>query len=218
MEDKENKTKAVANLLREIYYRQTAGFKFTHLNIVTPQNFKTKQTEPNWLKPRGVWQRNKALHWLRNNVVDTNGIVYFGDDDNTYDLKLFDEIRKTSKVSVFPVGLVGGLLVERPIVQNSKVVSFNSMWKTTRTYPIDMAGFSIKLDLILENNNAYFSENVSRGLQETDFLKQLIDSINDLEPRAQMCQKTLVWHTRTEKPRLNQERKLRIPSNFGMID
>jgi galactosylgalactosylxylosylprotein 3-beta-glucuronosyltransferase 3 len=42
------------------------------------------------------------------------GVVYFGDDDNTYDLRLFDEIRNVSNVGVWPVGLVDELIVETP--------------------------------------------------------------------------------------------------------
>ena len=46
-------------------------------------------------------------------------MVYFADDDNTYSTELFEEMRTTKKVSVWPVGLVGGLMVERPKVDLS---------------------------------------------------------------------------------------------------
>lgn len=42
---------------------------------------------------RGVEQRNAGLTWIRNNVAsDTKGVVYFGDDDNAYDIRLFEEV------------------------------------------------------------------------------------------------------------------------------
>lgn len=44
------------------------------------------------VKARGVSNRNKGLDWVRENYVDTRGVVYFADDDNTYDLRLFDEV------------------------------------------------------------------------------------------------------------------------------
>ena len=50
------------------------------------------------------------------------GVIYFGDDDNTYDLKLFEEIRFTKKVSMFPVGLLGPQGLSSPIVKHSKVI------------------------------------------------------------------------------------------------
>lgn len=41
-------------------------------------------------KPRGVANRNAAVEWLRSNVK--SGVVYFADDDNTYDIRLFEEV------------------------------------------------------------------------------------------------------------------------------
>lgn len=41
-------------------------------------------------KPRGVSNRNRGLEWLRANA--TTGVFYFADDDNTYDLQIFDEV------------------------------------------------------------------------------------------------------------------------------
>ncbi|XP_017461701.1 PREDICTED: galactosylgalactosylxylosylprotein 3-beta-glucuronosyltransferase 3-like, partial [Rhagoletis zephyria] len=222
VEDAPNRTSLVAKLLAEAKRRQVnRKFEFTHLNALTPNDFKTVDTDPNWLKPRGVWQRNRAIEWLREHFKDSaneNGVVYFGDDDNTYDLKLFEEIRNTSRVSIFPVGLVGGLIVEKPLVANDKVIGFNSVWNPKRKYPIDMAGFAVNLQLLLKKEEASFSEQVPRGYQETHLISQLIDSLEALEPKGRQCKQVLVWHTRTEKPKLRHERKLKVPSTFGMID
>lgn len=38
------------------------------------------------------------------------------DDDNTYNVKVFKEMAKIKKVGVWPVGLVGGLTVETPLL------------------------------------------------------------------------------------------------------
>jgi len=59
-----------------------------------------KENEPVWRKNRGVEQRNLALDWLRNAAAagtlpqqkTGGGVVYFGDDDNTYDLEIFEEV------------------------------------------------------------------------------------------------------------------------------
>lgn len=68
--------------------------------------------------PRGVSNRRAAINWIRlnHNVDDTNAVVYFGDDDNTFHLDLFKEIRTTKKISMFPVGLVGEYAISSPIV------------------------------------------------------------------------------------------------------
>ena len=91
---------------------------------------KLKHKDPHWSKPRGVFQRNEALAWLRTNFkVGDEGVVYFADDDNAYSVELFEEISGTKTVSVFPVGLVGGVLLERPSLSGSKVVGWSVGWQ-----------------------------------------------------------------------------------------
>ncbi|GFQ81960.1 galactosylgalactosylxylosylprotein 3-beta-glucuronosyltransferase 3 [Trichonephila clavata] len=208
VEDAENKTTLVTNFLFK------SKLSFTHLNVPTPLAMKMKKEDPNWLKPRGVLQRNLGLNWIRRHVhPDEKGVVYFADDDNTYDLDLFEEMRYTHTVSVWPVGLVGGLMVERPLIKNGKVVGWNTIWKADRPFPIDMAGFAVNLTLLLQHPEAGFSLAVPRGYQETKLLRDLV-TVDQLEPKADNCTKVLVWHTRTEYPKLKQEKKLSVPSNL----
>lgn len=68
--------------------------------------------------PRGVANRRAAINWIRQNGKKPGGVMYFGDDDNTFDLRLFDEIRSTKRVSMFPVGLIGQYSVSSPVVRN----------------------------------------------------------------------------------------------------
>lgn len=204
VEDAQEKTRLVARFLEE------SGMIYTHLAAATPPNYKLGKNDPNWKKPRGVEQRNAALRWLRKDFKPTkNGIVFFADDDNTYSVKLFQEMEKIQKVGVWPVGLVGGLMVEKPICDNvtNKVVGFNAAWKPDRPFPIDMAGFAINLKLLLDNKDALFSYDVQSGYQESEILRQIVTR-DDLEPLADCCTKVYVWHTRTEPPRLNVEQLL----------
>lgn len=149
VEDSETKTDLVRNLLND------SSLLFTHLAAKTPPFEKLQDKvccikslrinrkvnwlcckDPRWKRHRGVEQRNAALKWLRDNLVEgrDKGVVYFMDDDNTYSIKLFREVIKISffynyfnycylfqiakvkKVGVWPVGLVGGLNAEAPIV------------------------------------------------------------------------------------------------------
>lgn len=54
-----------------------------------PAQYKNRTKGP---KPRGVSNRNRGLKWVRDNAE--TGVVYFADDDNTYDLELFNEVSK----------------------------------------------------------------------------------------------------------------------------
>ena len=200
VEDSEFKTSLVTNFL------DSCGIPHTHLNVATPQDWKLKSDDPRWRKPRGVLQRNAGINWLKESirVKTASGVVYFADDDNTYSTQLFREMRMTKKVSVWPVGLVGGVLVERPKVVDGRVTGWITAWRPDRPFATDMAGFAVNLALILQKVNAEFSLSSSRGFMESDFLEKLVD-FRDLEPKAQSCTQVYVWHTRTEKPDLKHE-------------
>jgi beta-1,3-glucuronyltransferase len=51
-----------------------------------PESFRKRKKGQ---KPRGVSNRNRGLQWLRANAK--SGVFYFADDDNTYDIRLFEE-------------------------------------------------------------------------------------------------------------------------------
>ncbi|XP_061606695.1 galactosylgalactosylxylosylprotein 3-beta-glucuronosyltransferase 1 [Phyllopteryx taeniolatus] len=203
VEDSQKRTALVSRLLHE------TELNYTHLNVKTPQNFIT-YGRPDPKFPRGTLQRNLALRWLREtfNVYKTQpGIVYFADDDNAYSLKVFEEMRSTRKVSVWPVAFVGGLRYESPKVNSlGKVYGWKVVYDPHRPFAIDMAGFAINLHLILSKPQAYFKLDAKGGYQESSLLKELV-TLNDLEPKAENCTKILVWHTRTERPLLVNEGK-----------
>ena len=50
--------------------------------------------------PKGVSNRMKGLEILLLSQDRNNGVFYFADDDNTYDLQLFDEVRYSYKIHV----------------------------------------------------------------------------------------------------------------------
>ncbi|KAG9350520.1 hypothetical protein JZ751_026886 [Albula glossodonta] len=195
VEDSNARTELVSRFLAH------SGLQCTHLHVPTPRRYKRPGMH------RATEQRNAALDWLRMHRSSKNpGVVFFADDDNTYSVELFEEMRWTRKVSVWPVGLVGGGRYERPLVDKGRVVGWYTGWNANRPFPIDMAGFAVNLQVVLENPKAMFKRQGSKpGMQESDFLKQ-ITKVEELEPRAANCTKVLVWHTRTEKVNLGNER------------
>ncbi|XP_054443485.1 galactosylgalactosylxylosylprotein 3-beta-glucuronosyltransferase 1 isoform X4 [Pteronotus mesoamericanus] len=106
VEDAPRRTPLTARLLRD------TGLNYTHLHVETPRNYKLRGDARDPRIPRGTMQRNLALRWLRETFPRNSsqpGVVYFADDDNTYSLELFEEMRSTRRVSVWPVAFVGGL-------------------------------------------------------------------------------------------------------------
>ncbi|XP_036048114.1 galactosylgalactosylxylosylprotein 3-beta-glucuronosyltransferase 1 isoform X1 [Onychomys torridus] len=205
VEDAPRRTPLTARLLRD------TGLNYTHLHVETPRNYKLRGDARDPRIPRGTMQRNLALRWLRETFPRNStqpGVVYFADDDNTYSLELFEEMRSTRRVSVWPVAFVGGLRYEAPRVNGAgKVVGWKTVFDPHRPFAIDMAGFAVNLRLILQRSQAYFKlRGVKGGYQESSLLRELV-TLNDLEPKAANCTKILVWHTRTEKPVLVNEGK-----------
>lgn len=149
--------------------------------------------------PRGVANRRAALNWLRTTNRRT-GVLYFGDDDNTFDLRLFSEIRYTKHVSMFPVGLIGQFAVSAPIVKKGKVIGFFDSWPSKRLWPVDMAGFAVNLDVLAQNPNATMPYRA--GYEEDEFLKSLDLKLDQVEALANNCTEILVWHTQTKNTKI----------------
>ena len=91
IEDSEQKTELVANLLAKC-----ATVSYVHLFSKSSK----KPIAPKGKKPMdvgsGIVQRNAGLSWIRTycsmEEVKCKGVVYLMDDDNKYDLQLFQEV------------------------------------------------------------------------------------------------------------------------------
>ncbi|XP_055685475.1 galactosylgalactosylxylosylprotein 3-beta-glucuronosyltransferase S [Lutzomyia longipalpis] len=167
------------------------GIPYTHISSPMPDIYRSKNTIP-----RGVANRRAALSWIRNNNI-RSGVLYFGDDDNTFSLRLFTEIRSTKRVSMFPVGLIGKYGVSAPIVKNGRVVGFFDSWPAKRQWPVDMAGFAVNLEYLSHHPNATMP--YKAGYEEDEFLKSINLTIDEIEPKANNCTEIFVWHTQTTK-------------------
>ena len=95
VEDSVKKTKLVLDFL------DNCKVSSVHLFVKTSENFTNVPIKMGdgklyygVKKPRGIEQRNRALDWIRQTYRHRNikGVVYFADDDNTYDLRIFNEV------------------------------------------------------------------------------------------------------------------------------
>ena len=184
VEDSVNCTRRVRNLL------DGSGLMYAHVSARSPGK------EANPYNHRGVNQRNRALSIVEE--LNMPGIVYFGDDDNAYDIRLFPELRRTNQVSVFNVGFKGGCVVNATTGKVSHFVD-NSNWEAgrKRKFQADMAGFAFHSNLVLQRKPR-FRFDWPKGYLETGFLEQIVESVADMEPLGDNCTKTYVWHTQTK--------------------
>lgn len=91
IEDATLKTKLVQRLLSNCHVESV------HLAIPSPKSMKRKwwHLTDSW-HHRGVIQRNFGIKWLRlkYSIKNCDGVVYFADDDNRYDRRLFEMVNK----------------------------------------------------------------------------------------------------------------------------
>ena len=87
VEDSKYKTDLVSRFL------ERCGVTYTHLTQRTSPYLRQKSIKRGLL-PRGMEQRNKGLEWIRRNFdpKKMKGVVYFADDDNTYDVEIFAKV------------------------------------------------------------------------------------------------------------------------------
>ena len=81
VEDSKNKTAAIADFL------SSSGVPHVYLSI--------SGTKQHNVQPKGVLPRNRALLYVRESlkVNPRPCVIYIADDDNTYSLRLFEEVR-----------------------------------------------------------------------------------------------------------------------------
>ncbi|KAJ3112765.1 Galactosylgalactosylxylosylprotein 3-beta-glucuronosyltransferase 2 [Physocladia obscura] len=193
--------------MRVRWILERSGLHFAHLSVLSPKpqpppDYTNKTIPPNSIS-RGVSQRNAALDLIT--AEKFTGVVYFGDDDNVYDTRLFNELRKTQRVAVFGVAFVGNGKYERCVVDaGGRVVALLSNWAAGRKFSMDMGGFAVHsrvLSLVPEDKVRplpRFRSSVRKGFLETDFIEQIVDHVGQLEPLMDNCTRFYVWHVQTD--------------------
>merc|ERR1712012_749315 len=82
-------SKSCSQVVGDVLKRHADRIPHVHLVSPMPDMYKSE-----YYKPRGVSSRNAGIKWILDNdkKLPSKGILYLGDDDNTYDLRLFEEI------------------------------------------------------------------------------------------------------------------------------
>ena len=105
-------------------------------------------------------------------------------------------MRHTSKVSVWPVGICGGLRYEGPLCRGGKVTGWHTAWDLSRPFPLDMAGFAVSLPLLMARRTAKMNPHAKRGYVESSLLQDLVSGVDELEAKADDCSKVSPWTCR----------------------
>ena len=182
IEDSKLKTHFVTQLLSRM------SFPWTHLyNTTSPHDAK--------LTLKGCTQRNAGLTYiLKQNIQD--GVFYFADDDNAYDIRVIDELRSTKKVGIVPTGNFPRTGISSPVVDKGRITGFVDPFPGDRKWPVDMASFAVNIAFWRSKGAPLCSAN-KKGRIETQFLEHMMINLTDLEPKANNCTEVLVWHTKT---------------------
>lgn len=140
-------------------------------------------------RDKGHAQRNAAFELIKRKCLA--GVVYNADDDNCYDARLLPELRLVRRVALLPVGNLGPSGIERPVVENGRIVGWDCGW-LARRYPVDMAGFAFHSSL-LESlaSPLWFHQGVGG---ESEFLARLVEGPEDFELLCNNCADCYAWH------------------------
>eukprot|EP00054_Salpingoeca_dolichothecata_P018375 m.112794 g.112794 ORF g.112794 m.112794 type:complete len:301 (+) comp22844_c0_seq4:90-992(+) len=186
VEDSKQQSMLVENVLL------ASGLSYTHLN---------KKEEHIAHKFRAGDVRNEGIRYIRrlDPPPHPDSVVYFADDDNAYDARLFNEIKQVRQVGVWPVAYSGGRRVEFPVVKEGKISGFKA-YKIDRKFPLDMAGFAVNIKFFLKPDPLLFTVNAPATTGETRFLEDTGLTRRDLEPLANNCTMLYVWHIKTRPP------------------
>ncbi|XP_013786785.1 galactosylgalactosylxylosylprotein 3-beta-glucuronosyltransferase S-like [Limulus polyphemus] len=162
---------------------------------------------PNQLKyPYAVNCHHAAFKWIRENAK--SGVIFMADDDNVFDLRVFEQMRSTKNVSVWPVGGMFREELSSPVVKNGKVIDFLDGFRRQRKFALDWAAFAVSVQHFLSIPGA--TDPYRNGYEEDLFLQNLRFGLDDLEPKGNNCTEILAWHTRTtskDYPSLNNMKK-----------
>lgn len=200
--------------LRTFLYE--TGLPFAHLTV---------PTEPLKEGHRGVLQRNAGIDIVHE--IGIPGLVYFADDDNVYDHRLFDQLRKIKGIGLGASGFSGGSNFETCVLDETThkitrfVTNFTGREPVPRKFHVDMGSFTISTLLLFSKPDWRISVESKHGAMESEMVGSFIDSPEKAEAIGK-CTELYFWHMpkysvhvleKFSKPALKEP----APQNYGML-
>jgi len=181
VEDLSNKGSTMSHRVRKILFE--SNIPFAHSSSV-----KTEDSS----HFRGVEGRNEGIRIVKK--LGLPGVVYFGDDDNAYDYRLFEEIRNIKRVGVWATGLSGnGNFEACSLDSNGIVTDFYTNFRG-RKFGVDMGGFAFSTDVFIDNPEWNINiAHTARYKMEDSIVSSLISEVSQAEP-INNCSVVRFWH------------------------
>ena len=152
-----------------------------------------------------------------------HGPVYGLDDDNKILPGLLDMLVKVQRVGVFPIGNLGELGFEDPLVDaHGEVVGSGSLWQPQeRRFPFDFGAFAYNSSMLgTQISGPTFWKHIDFA-GESEFIGQLVNKFGDLEPLCgrqmeQSCH--YVWHNEklVDVEKLTDEEETKYIEAYGV--
>uniref|UniRef100_A0A0D6R4I0 Glycosyltransferases n=1 Tax=Araucaria cunninghamii TaxID=56994 RepID=A0A0D6R4I0_ARACU len=159
---------------------------------------------------RTAHQRNVALGHIEQHQLE--GIVYFADDNNVYTLELFEQLREIKRFGTWPVGMLAQnesrAVLEGPVCNSTKVIGWHTNEGSKRLcrFHVNMSGFAFNSTILWDPQKwgRPTLEHIRQldtgkdGLQDTQFIEQVIEDESQMEGMAYGCSKIMVWDLHLE--------------------
>ncbi|XP_076311702.1 galactosylgalactosylxylosylprotein 3-beta-glucuronosyltransferase 2-like [Tachypleus tridentatus] len=183
--------------------------KIEHTYLTYQKNVTDWDCPEGFRDPKGQLRR-LAIQWIVEHAH--NGSVMFVLEDSVVDLRLFDEVKSTKNISVWPVGFTSPIGISTPIVSNGHANGFHPPSSlSSNNIPADMMGYAVSVQLLRQNPQAIFY--CSDESPEEQFLQRLGAGFDNIELKAQNCTEIYVWRTRTKKLRWPQKVNMKKEHN-----
>ncbi|XP_057822504.2 probable beta-1,4-xylosyltransferase IRX9H [Cryptomeria japonica] len=162
------------------------------------------------VKDRSVHQRNVALGHIEQHQLD--GIVYFADDNNVYTLELFEQLREIKRFGTWPVSWIAHnkkkAFLEGPVCNSTKVIGWHTNERKKRVcrFHLSMLGFAFNSTILWDPlkwgrptvEHIRQLDTGKDGVQETQFVEQVVEDESQMEGLADGCSKIMVWNLHLE--------------------
>lgn len=159
------------------------------------------------MEDRSSHQRNTALNHIETHRLD--GIVYFADDDNTYSVDLFQELRQIRRFGTWTVAKLNKkenkIVIEGPVCNGTKVIGWHTNEPSTprfRRFHAEMSGFAFNSTILWDPKRwrrptieaIRQPGTVKEEYKASTLIEQVVEDESQMEGSLHNCSRIMVWN------------------------